>query len=293
MRTIAESADIIGRQIESSRGRNLFYPGTVQFTGEMLESLGSLDKLQGEERDLLLHGAVEQVLCEFYRINQYFYFNASSRAELQALYAKLYHEASGHESFKRLEQEHQSRLKHWLVKYNPFAESLYAKGPSVLHPVACSEYEADLQAGILALDYSRLKQPILDIGCGMQFSLVRKLRAMGYAAEGIDRYASSVTYIKEADWLQFDPGRETWGTVVSHLAFSNHFVHHHLRKDGDFAAYAKKYRDILHALKPGGSFHYSPGLPFIESHLDRDCYRVESFETGIGRFRTTVVTRIK
>ena len=61
------------------------------------------------------------------------------------------------------------------------------------------------------------------------------------------------------------------------MAFSNHFLHHHLRRYGHPERYAQRYMHILAALKPGGSFCYTPGLPFIEDLLPSDRYRVERF----------------
>jgi hypothetical protein len=41
-----------------------------------------------------------------------------------------------------------------------------------------------------------------------------------------------------------DFGAEAWGTIVSDLAFSNHFVYHYVRDDGADIAYNRK-RAIL------------------------------------------------
>jgi hypothetical protein len=51
------------------------------------------------------------------------------------------------------------------------------------------------------------------------------------------------------------------------MAFSNHFIHHNLRADGDFEIYAKKYMEILKSLKLGGRFIYAPSLSFMEEIL--------------------------
>jgi hypothetical protein len=70
------------------------------------------------------------------------------------------------------------------------------------------------------------------------------------------------------------------GTITSNLGFSNHFNHHHLRKDGHFIEYAKTFMDILNSLKIGGSFYYAPDLPFIEKYLDRVKYRIKTHNIG-------------
>jgi hypothetical protein len=76
------------------------------------------------------------------------------------------------------------------------------------------------------------------------------------------------------DWLNFPIEPEKWGTVISHMAFSNHFLFHHFYRNGQPEAYARQYRNILNGLKPGGSFFYSPGLPFIEALLPRNEFTI-------------------
>lgn len=58
------------------------------------------------------------------------------------------------------------------------------------------------------------------------------------------------------------------------MAFSTHFLHHHLRTDGHPERYARLYLDLLAALKPGGSLLYTPGLPFMENLLPAERYVV-------------------
>ena len=59
------------------------------------------------------------------------------------------------------------------------------------------------------------------------------------------------------------------------MALSNHFLHHHFSPEGHPEQYAYLYMRILNALKPGGQFLYTPGLPFIEDMLPEDRYWVE------------------
>ncbi|MET0283628.1 MAG: hypothetical protein ABW352_04140 [Polyangiales bacterium] len=126
--------------------------------------------------------------------------------------------------------------------------------------VTCAEYTPALQLKVLALPHPA--GPILDVGCGPSAQLVHYLRSQGLAADGIDRVVD-VPYARSADWLAYDYGR--YRSVLSHQAFSLHFLHHH-HAAGDAAyAYARTYMTILHALEPGGVFAYAPGLPFIES----------------------------
>ena len=137
-----------------------------------------------------------------------------------------------------------------------------------------AEYSAGLQLRVLGLSAETLAEPILDVGCGANASLVRALRDAGLDATGIDRDAPTDVGIA-ADWLTFAYGEDRWGTIVSHLAFSLHFLHHHLAGRPLAFTYAKRYMAILHSLRAGGTFAYVPALPFIEDLLPTETYRVE------------------
>ena len=137
-----------------------------------------------------------------------------------------------------------------------------------------AEYSAELQLQVLGVRPEELLEPILDLGCGAQAALVRQLRACGRDAYGLDRAATPDEFVDRADWFDGPLGRSRWGTVISHMALSNHFLHHHLRPDGQAERYARRYMDILRALQPGGAFLYAPGLPFLESLLPEEVYAV-------------------
>jgi hypothetical protein len=134
------------------------------------------------------------------------------------------------------------------------------------------EYTPDRQLNILALEPEEIVEPVLDLGCGMHGHLVRHLRNSGIEAYGIDRMVERVSYLREADWMDTIPGDGDWGTIIAHMSFSNHFIHQHLRREGRYIDYAQKYMEILEALRVGGMFVYSPGLPFIERHLSGMAY---------------------
>jgi hypothetical protein len=150
-----------------------------------------------------------------------------------------------------------------------------ADGGPALREVVAAEYDPALQLRVLGLDAARLAGPILDLGCGAEARLVRWLRARGLQAVGIDRMAEPAEGILRADWLDVPLVPGSLGTALSHLGFSLHFLHHHLRPGGEAARYARRYMDVLRALRPGGLFAYAPGLPFVEEHLPTEAWRVE------------------
>ncbi len=139
--------------------------------------------------------------------------------------------------------------------------------------VTCGHYSPALQLEVLGLAESVIADPVLDIGCGVGAELVLALRARGHDARGIDRDVPAALG-ESVDWLRFGYGVDRWGTVISHLGFSLHFLHHHLGGQASAYTHAEVYMQVLRSLAVGGVFAYAPGLPFIEAMLPRDRYRL-------------------
>ena len=144
----------------------------------------------------------------------------------------------------------------------------------------CAGYSPSLQLAVLGLAAESMAEPVLDVGCGPDAALVRYLRERGVEAYGIDRAAlDGQEGVAVADWLVLAYGEDRWGTVVSHLGLSLHFLRHHLA-DGPAAEYlalahAEAYMRILRSLRIGGAFSYAPTLPFVERLLSPLVYRCE------------------
>ena len=180
-----------------------------------------------------------------------------------------------------------------------------------LPEVVCAEYSSQLQLYLLGIEVEKLRDPVFDLGCGHNGTLVHYLKRKGIKAHGADRHAPPGSDFTSHDWFNINIQPCSWGTVLSHMAFSLHFIHHHLRKDGHPDKYARYYMRILKSLKIGGCFIYTPGLPFIEEHLPASTYFVErkmisssvsdnswlqSFykqTCGVDLNYTTCITRIK
>lgn len=139
--------------------------------------------------------------------------------------------------------------------------------------VTCGHYSPALQLEVLGLADAAIADPVLDIGCGVGAELVQALRSRGHDARGIDRDVPTALG-ESVDWLRFAYGVDRWGTVISHLGFSLHFLHHHLAGQASAYTHAEVYMQVLRSLAPGGVFAYAPGLPFIEAMLPRDRYRL-------------------
>ncbi|KAA9325157.1 class I SAM-dependent methyltransferase [Adhaeribacter soli] len=280
---------IVEKQLLFNRKKNLFCepelsnfgfsPVVFAFIRENSAALKNVSNLEVETlADSLVNKAIE-ALCQ---ANQFYYFNSFDRTALKKVYLKLLHEIkqlpAGEEedALASLAPRHYRALQRWLRSSNPFARTLYSTAePYLKQEVVCGEYAAQTQLKVLNIDPGKILEPVLDLGCGQQAFLVNHLRKLGREAFGIDRNVTPDEFLFQADWFEFDliPGK--WGTIISNLGFSNHFQHHHLRVNGDYAKYGQRYMEILNALKPGGTFYYAPDLPFIETYLDPSEFKLE------------------
>jgi hypothetical protein len=177
-----------------------------------------------------------------------------------------------YKSVKELVENHQRRIQK--IFYSKDELKYIGNTQKYINRIPCSEYSAQLQIRILRLQIAELKEPILDIGCGYNGNLVEYFREKGLEAYGIDRIVSSKKYLLKSNWLHEIYGDRKWGTVISHMAFSNHFYRSHLKNSNDFIIYANKYMEILKSIKVKGEFIYSPDLPFIECFLTGDNYQI-------------------
>ncbi len=212
--------------------------------------------------------------------NQYVSISENDKHDLMQLYQKFFTDFRNvlgaqprlphlEEKLRQVLASHQLDLELFVRNLAPDDEEFVLKEP------VCSEYSPELQLRILHIQPDQLAVPILDLGCGTQGTLVRYLNAQGKMAFGVDRDAGD--NLIQADWLHYPLTANHWGTVISHMAFSIHFLHHHLNPQGQPESYARLYMAVLHALKPTGQFFYAPGLPFIEELLPPQQYKIERY----------------
>jgi hypothetical protein len=286
----------IDEQIAFNQGKNIFGNSAnkpLRFSKGTTKAFSDMGRLSAKKETDLIDYTIDKTIEEFCRVNQYYSFNSQSKNDLRKIYIDLFSRIkTNNYSTNAISNYHFESLKQWIQKTNPFAEKLYGATVLEINPAPCSEYNPDLQISILEIDYPRLLEPVLDIGCGKKGNFVKHLNSNGIAAYGIDRFAINQNNLINSDWLAYDYGIEKWGTIVSHLGFTNHFKHHHLREDGNYLEYAMKYMEVLKSLKPGGHFHYAPDLPFIELYLDTKQFKIEKYEIGKLDIKTTVITRL-
>lgn len=286
----------IDKQIEFNQGKNIILdqPELFKFIDDTINTISNIDHLNVDSENFLIDYATDKVLEEFCRINQYYSFNSESKYALRCIYSDLFSEIQCKKnSIDEISKTHYRKLKNWLLKYNSFAEDIYADTDLIVKPVACSEYSHDLQIDIFRIDVEQLTSPVLDIGCGKQANLVNFLNSKDIEVYGIDRFKFDSDILQTVDWLEYDYGIEKWGTIISNLGFSNHFHNHNLRKDGNYIAYGKTFMNILKSLKVGGCFHYAPDLPFIEIYLDEESFNTSKYEIPGVDFMATTIKRLK
>jgi hypothetical protein len=192
-----------------------------------------------------------------------------------------------------LQDYHYPELARWIASLYPehFLKHL-RKVPTIGH-VVCEEYSPQLQVRLLGIEIHILKQPLLDIGCGKSARLVRHLRARHIEAYGIDRQIDrQETYLQQADWLNYDFQRESWGTITSNMAFANHLLYTYHHDTAQLGLYLRKFDEILVSLIVRGSFYYAPGLPFLEHALEADKYKVHCSHSTKG-ICTTKITKLE
>ena len=219
--------------------------------------------LQSKNQYLDLGAALHQQARELY---------GASAAAMGAALARTTHDRHLRDAVEQALADHQRRLAAFL---EALARSPGVPGPAFVYREAVrGSYSPELQLQVLGLAGEALQEPILDLGCGEHGGLVHALRAAGLTAVGLDRLADQQADLIAADWFDLDLPQASWGTIISHLAFSQQFLHQHLRGGPGSERYARKYLAILRALRPGGIFAYAPSVPFIEDLLPPARWRV-------------------
>ncbi len=237
-----------------------------------------------------------------YASNQFINLDAAERQLFRKLYAAylgqilaLLQRAAGQDALQAelpaLLHEHFLALRANLERFFDPELRREVEKNVILTPVVCAHYSPEFQLRLLRLAVEDLVEPVLDLGCGKQGALVQYLREQGVEAVGVDRLVDDLPGLRIADWetVRFSPGK--WGTILSHMAFSHHFQFHHHYRYGRARTYARQYRAMLDALKPGGSLVYAPGLPFIET-LPGEAFVVYTWPVNGEAATATRVTRV-
>jgi len=253
------------------------------------EQRAQMAALLAEERvyNALLGQFVTATLDFTYRCNQFLQFDNLETAYLVAIYRDYLNGMRAMLAVSRSAGEVQRELSGLIRKHfgdlKRNLERIQRRGenPYLYDEVVCEDYSPELQLKIFGLSLTDLQPPVLDLGCGRRGGLTAYLRRQGVVAVGVDRIVEAADYLQVGNWLELDLRPGSWGTILSHMAFSNHFAFQHQYAHGEADRYARQYMAILNALKPGGRFCYAPGLPFMEDLLPGEKYVVRKMETGL------------
>jgi hypothetical protein len=296
----------IQRQHRHNRNRNLFFgknerilewtPYTRNLLATYPREILQMDS-EGQGARIVQY-LTEQARLTFCATNQFMDISGRHSISLHAIYRALWDDiisalGNNDKDLDPLEKRHGRRVADWLMLTNPIVHAESDSSNPYVQQAVCAEYSAQTQIKVLRLDLDSLIEPVLDIGCGRSAHFVQYLRKKGIAAYGVDRFIHVAgKHLHRSDWLEFRLQRAQWGTIVSNLSFSHHFLHQHNRAGGQFHAYAKRYMEILQALRPGGSYHYAPQLPMIEMYLPPDQYAVSHHQVD-DHFKNSIVRRRK
>lgn len=305
--------ELVDRQFERNTDVNLLGPATPSPLPESVEALqqdrdvlsAALDVTTPKGRrngSLVADHMTARMIEVLSDVNQYVSLDEAERESLRRIYAHFVGEmgllldsAVGtkklESAFRTLQKEHFERLSRFLTTIRDARLFSNLWDAPALDRVPSAQYSPELQLGVLGLSISDMVPPVLDIGCGREAGLVVYLQKHGIEAVGIDRCAPHrVGTCIRSDWLEFHYGKGRWGTVLSHMAFSNHFCHHHLRTDGKWFVYARTYSAILESITEGGLFAYAPAVSFVEAVLPAARFEVRSHRIQ-GEFEATLIRR--
>lgn len=163
---------------------------------------------------------------------------------------------------------HHERLRLIMASYCITYQGQDLRVNPLLKSVPCEEYAAEFQLSILGLTLQDLKEPVLDIGCGQNGTLVRYLHEQGVDAYGVDRIAPQKLFFTQSDWFNFDFAGKPWGSILAHQSLSTHFIYAYLNLPVNIEKFSRFFVNILEGLETSSFLCYAPGLPFFEKQLE-------------------------
>lgn len=273
---------------------HLFHSFEEEFADFLLDARDEIHLYLSSVNDAeeLIEYCVRSTKEYAYKRNQFIHFTGQYDELLQAEYLDLLEgirKLTGGEmsrvensrSFGTLLQRHHERLRLILSSYCVVSTQRDLKDNPLLQSVPCEEYSSHFQLDLLNIDPHLVVEPVLDIGCGTDGTLVKYLKSNGLDACGFDRLAPKGDSFSESSWFDFNYESRKWGTVIAHQSLSTHFIYNYLSNSAMLEEYAKLFLRILDALKTDGTFYYAPGLPFFEETLAR-----------LGKYRMTRKTLV-
>ena len=291
----------LSRQLHVNRDKNLLSTDAQAaleidpvFLAALEEVIGIQDSGRGFDLvDELIRTAMDSLIGRIYAINQFVQVSPSQKDRLEQIYRHTWDLVLKRRQTELvLRRSHYPRIGRWVAALYP--ETLRGPLASVrrLGQVPCQEYSALFQLELYGLDPASIREPLLDIGCGQNALLVRHLRKLGVESYGLDRaFSVRAPYLLEGDWLLPVEGPSRWGTIVSNMAFTNHFRFVARYDQARKPHYVQRYGEILDSLEPGGVLLYGPGAPELERAVDGSRFTVETRKV-LGDDRIMAVRRL-
>lgn len=230
-------------------------------------------------KELVQH-CMESTKCYTYERNQFVNFTNEYDVLLRVEYTdfiqqfeRAFRNNISRDSFeadiRHVMKVHHERLRLIMASYCVTYQDNPLHSNPLLRTVPCEEYTAPFQLSILGLSLTDLLEPVLDIGCGENGTLVHYLCEQGISAYGIDRLAPDKPNFFQNDWFDFDYTSQAWGTVLAHQSLSTHFIYAYLHQPQSIEKFAKLTMKILFSLHKGSSLCYAPGMPFFEAQVEK------------------------
>lgn len=242
----------------------------------------SLSVLSSIATDALVNG--------IYSLNQYLQVSDEAKSSLNCLYQMTLKNLFRTKDIEAtLRYFHFPHLVNWIASIYPESLRNALRPYPEIGKVLCQEYSPELQLRLFDINLRFIKQPVLDIGCGKAAPLVSYLRAHNIEAFGIDRTLSQrSTYLVKGDWLNINLGSRKWGTVISNMAFTNHFIYTQHYDKGQQSKHFGRYKAILDSLQEDGSFIYAPSAPELELKISGKKYQTAKWAIDYGHSVTRV-----
>ncbi len=241
----------------------------------IIEYLGQPESVE----ELVAH-CIDSTKRYTYERNQFVNFTAEYDELLKSEYADFMQQIraalqrSGSQAELQIEmvgvlKVHHERLCLIMASYCVTYQDNDLRANPLLRTVPCEEYSAGFQLAVLGVGLHELVEPVLDLGCGTNGTLVKYLRERKVAAYGVDRLAPEGPFFFRSDWFEFDYASQPWGTVLAHQSLSTHFIYSYLHQPASIEKFAQLCMKILNSLPTGSSLCYAPGMPFFESQVEK------------------------
>jgi len=276
------------QQLDLNKSKNMLYARLGQIIEIDPGFLAALEELLPGDKKTFSEPALQNAISSasgmllerLYSVNQFLQIDERKKHRLEGIYLHTWQRIVETGNIQAtLMDIHYPALTQWIAGLYPLSFLEPLRDLPTLGHIVCEEYSPQLQIDLLRLDVQTLRQPLLDIGCGSMAGLVRHLRTLEIKAYGVDRQVGKAEpYLQQMDWIDYRFEPDTWGTIVSNMAFTNHLIYAKNHNHAQLELYLQKFKEIIGSLVAGGSFHYAPGIPFVEERLDANMYRVERFD---------------